>query len=178
MRDRIRFILAVSLQIVILLTLIGMKWYTLTYGTKILLKTRPVDPWDFFRGDYVNLNYEISRLNLKVLPHEGGPYKRNQTVYVKLQQVGKYWEARSLHNQPPDDGSLFIKGIVQYHDNFDYNDYLVISYGIESFYVPEHQGREIETSQILPDVEVSVDSSGNAAISRLFINGKEFGKIE
>lgn len=173
MRARWGFILAVSIQIIVLLTMIGLKWYTLAYGTKILLKTQPVDPWDFFRGDYVTLNYEINRLNLKVLPHDAGPYKRNQTVYVKLQQVGKYWEARSVHRQPPADGSLFIRGTVQYHENFDNINTLVINYGIDSYYVPQHQGRKIETAKVLPDVEVSVDRWGNSALSRIYVEEKE-----
>ena len=31
-------------------------------GTEVALATRPVDPRDFLRGDYVVLNYEISSL--------------------------------------------------------------------------------------------------------------------
>jgi hypothetical protein len=36
--------------------------YILKTGKVIHLRTAPIDPRDIFRGDYVRLNYEISRI--------------------------------------------------------------------------------------------------------------------
>ncbi len=50
-------------------------------GTEVALRTRAVDPRDFLRGDYVTLNYEISRIasgELSGKPSEGP----NTPVYV------------------------------------------------------------------------------------------------
>ncbi len=169
MRRRLWFTLAVGLQVVFLALMIGMKWSTLAFGTKILLKTQPVDPWDLFRGDYVTLNYDISELDLNALPADKKDFKRNETVYVVLKQQDKYWEPSAVSHGKPPDGSLFIRGTVMY----SYDARLRVNYGIESYFVPQHEGRVIERSPVLPEVEVSVDKRGNSALSRLFIDGKE-----
>ena len=87
MQRKYWFLLVVALQIVFLVAMIGMQWSTLTYGTKIILKTQPVDPWDLFRGDYVILNYEISSLDLKTIATAGTKeFKPGDTVYVSLEK--------------------------------------------------------------------------------------------
>lgn len=172
MRRRIWFAAAVALQIVVLLVMIGMKWSTLTYGTKIMLKTLPVDPWDPLRGDYVILNYEISELDLKKISSDGKKYDSNETVYVSLSQKGRYWEAASVSHLPPKDGSLAIKGTVGWYD--EYGKKLFVKYGIDSYYVPQHQGKDIEQkSGAGLEAEVSIDKRGDSALSKIFYNGKE-----
>jgi uncharacterized membrane-anchored protein len=49
----------------------------------VTLQTEPVDPRDLFRGDYVTLSYDISRLPAGALKDQraGGG---NPIVYVKL----------------------------------------------------------------------------------------------
>ena len=171
MRSRWWFTLAVGLQIAILVIMIGMKLFTLTYGTKVLLQTLPIDPWDMFRGDYVTLNYALTQVDLKAVTVDKKDYKNNETVYVGLNKDGKYWVARSVSGQQPADGSLAIKGKVVYFDEM--NKKLSINYGIDSYYVPQHEGLKIENAGVQADVEVSVDRWGNSALSRLFLEGKE-----
>ncbi|MBS4023541.1 MAG: GDYXXLXY domain-containing protein [Dethiobacter sp.] len=171
MKRRYWFTLAVALQIAVLFVMMGAKGYTLAYGTKIYLKTLPVDPWDLFRGDYVILRYEISELDLKTVTSGSDIYNRNDKVYVTLEEQGKYWVARSVSKRRPDDGSLAISGTVRYYN--EYSNTLHVIYGIESYFVPQHQGRSIEDSRATLDAEVSVDRWGNSGLSRLFINGEE-----
>lgn len=171
MKRKLWFGLAVGLQLAILLLMILTKSLVLAHGTKVLLKTLPVDPWDLFRGEYVTLNYEISQLNLKELHYDGEAFKRNDRVYVALKKGDKYWSATSVSRRRPADESLFIKGTVRYYN--DYDSTIFVTYGIESFFVPEGQGPEIEREVVDLHAEVSVDSRGNAALSRLFIRDKE-----
>ncbi|MFA5880719.1 MAG: GDYXXLXY domain-containing protein [Eubacteriales bacterium] len=171
MRRKLWFTLAVVLQIIVLVVMIGMKWSTLAYGTKILLKTKPVDPWDLFRGDYVVLNYDLSDLNLKTIPADISDFKNNETVYVVLKQQGRYWVADSVSHTRPSGGTLAIKGVVIYYNSGD--KVLNLQYGIESYFVPQDQGRTIEKERSSLEAEVSVDSSGNSALVGLFIQGKE-----
>ena len=171
MKRRTWFILAVTLQIIVLLTMMGMKWSTLSFGTKILLKTEPVDPWDLFRGDYVILSYEISRLDLSSVPADKTDFRPNESVYVSLEKQGRYWSAKSVSHQPPEDTGLAIKGRVRHY--WEHDKSMSVEYGIESYYVPQHKGREIEGQRESLDVEVSVDRWGNSALSRLFIDGEE-----
>lgn len=174
MRRKQWFAVAVGVQIAVLVIMIAMKWSTLAYGTKILLKTAPVDPWDVFRGDYVVLNYEISELDLNKVPSDNKEYKINDTVYISLVKgQGKYWVPSRVSQNRPKDGGLFIKGMVNYF--LEYEKKLFVNYGLDSYYVPQHQGKTIENSarSALVDVEVSISSSGDSALSRLFLNGKE-----
>ena len=171
MRRKLLFTLAVTLQIAVLLVMMGMKSYTLAYGAKILLKTEPVDPWDLFRGDYVTLNYEISRLDLKSVAAGGERFKRNDTVYVTLKQQGKYWTATAISHRRPENSSLAMKGTVMYETGPDNT--IAVNYGIDSYYVPQYEGRDIERNRKSLDVEVSVDRWGNSALARLFFEGKE-----
>jgi len=50
---------------------------------------------------------------------------------------------------------------------------LILDYGIESFFVPQHQGKEIEQERRSLEVEASVDRWGNSALVRLLIDGQE-----
>ena len=68
-------------------------------GTEVTLQTRPVDPRDFLRGDYVVLSYEISSLPagaLKDTP-SAGP---GTPVFVKLaRKADGFYEAVSVHRR-------------------------------------------------------------------------------
>ena len=63
---------------------------------------------------------------------------------------------------------LIIKGWVEYVSNT-----LQVRYGVESYFVPQKEGRIIESNLKNVSVEVSVSESGESAISRLFVGDKE-----
>ncbi len=80
-------VLLFALAALIQVALIGLMVYdrvrVLREGSEVTLQTRPVDPRDFLRGDYVVLNYEITNLPagaLKDAPSQG----RGTPVFVKL----------------------------------------------------------------------------------------------
>lgn len=170
---RAPFYLAVAAQALFLLAMVGIHLFTLQTGERILLKTVPVDPRDLFRGDYVRLNYEISELDAKKLAPAGASFKRGDAVWVLLQRGERYWQAVRVSTEPPTagPGQVAVRARVRY-----YVVALGVSYGIETFFVPEGQGRELENRVGRPvdlDVEVAVDRFGNAAIARVLLNGKE-----
>ncbi|NPV93259.1 MAG: GDYXXLXY domain-containing protein [Firmicutes bacterium] len=169
MRHRWWMVLVVALQIAILLVMVGMKWSTLTYGTKVLLETRQVDPYDVFRGDYLTLSLDIGRLDLNKVEHQDQEFKQNETVYVSLQPDGRYWTARAVSRDQPSDRSVFIKGRVIYYLSGD--PYLNVDYGIDSYYIPQGQGYRVDWQTPL-EAEVSVDRWGGSALSRLLIGGQ------
>lgn len=174
--------LVVLLQSTALIVMIGMKQYTLATGTPIVLKTAPIDPRSLFSGDYVRLNYDISRLQPAQL---GGDrdFARGDSVYVALTRQGDYWVPVALHRNPPEAaaGRVVIKGKVEYveHGGPQGADQsrtaLNIRYGIESYFVPEGEGRALERPH--PDevisIRVVVDRYGNAGIKAVLVNGKE-----
>ncbi|MDR3163980.1 MAG: GDYXXLXY domain-containing protein [Synergistaceae bacterium] len=114
---------------------------TLAFGERVFLETRPVDPSDILRGDYVTLDYEIQDIPDYMHPEEmgGGPYsnKSPSAVFVGLERdtdgVGR---VRSVSLKRPN-GGLYIKGIYK---RMRWG----IDYGLSRYYVPEGTGRDIE----------------------------------
>ena len=185
MSHGLRIAIIVIVQTLALFAMVGMKQYTLSTGIPVVLKTQPIDPRSLFRGDYVRLNYDISRLTLDKL---GGDkqFTRGDTVYVVLQKGEDYWQAVSVHHELPPytDGSLAIKGTVEYTNNQNWLrspeltkpiTLINIKYGIENYFVPEGVGRDLERPKPgeTVSIRVVVDHSGNAAIKAVLVNGVE-----
>ena len=96
------FVLIGCLWLSIIAAFVVTKEYTLRTGAEILLKTRPVDPRDLFRGDYVILSYDISRFNAgdmqsSLVRH----FRVDDQVYVTLDMDGEYSRIKQVHYDPP-----------------------------------------------------------------------------
>lgn len=137
---------------------VAMKESTLRSGTKVLLQTEPVDPRDLFRGDYVTLRYDISEVELF------GP-KDGSTVYVLLDTSGKYATVYKAQFEKPASG-IFLKGTGYWFRGEGIT--ARVEYGIESYFVPEGEGRKIENyvGRGLA-VRVAIDADGRAVIKDL-----------
>lgn len=192
-----KFWLAVAVQLLVLFGMIGVHSYTVATGTPVLLKTAPVDPWDALRGQYVSLNYEISMLRPEQIPMTGLPYRSGQTIWVTLQKGNPYWTAVAVSDKrsAAAAGQVIIKGIVQwYMEPFEPKvaeptsppgappppetpppqpARLMVRYGIEQFYVPEGQGEDLQRQVRDMSVEALVDSTGRAALHKVFLGDKE-----
>jgi len=134
---------------------------SLRIGQEIVLETVPVDPRDVFRGDYVALRYRISEVSCP-------SSVVGSTVFVPLRRNGDVWEiALEPSRFPPvsyedaaERGGVVIRGQVARSSGSTCE----ITYGIESYFVPEGTGREIERVRGALKVRVSVDGFGNAMI--------------
>lgn len=173
------FWLAVAVQVLLLLGLVGRHAYTVTTGTPIVLQTEPVDPWDPFRGEYVRLNYTISRADITGPASNGGPFKAGQQVWVVLRPEDGLWQFVSVHATRPTvpSGQVALKATVV-NDPWYINGVAAparLEYGIEQFYVPEGEGRKLEQAggKRKLTVEVLVDSFGRAALHKVFVDGQE-----
>lgn len=174
--QKIAFPIIVALQIAVLGFMITKQELLLARGTKVLLKCQPIDPRSLFSGDYVILNYEISTIDNDIISKSGikDPYEfEKKDIYVALQQKadGKYYTAVAISEKIEELkklNSLIIKGRVEYA-----SDTLQVRYGVESYFVPQNEGKIIEKSLSNVSVEVSISESGESAISKLFIDDKE-----
>jgi uncharacterized membrane-anchored protein len=181
----LRIAIVVALQTVALIGMVGMKQYTLSTGTPVVLKTAPIDPRSLFRGDYVRLNYAISQLSVDKLAGDR-EFERGDTIYVALRPAGEFWEAVSVHRARPPaaEGQVAIKGRVEYINQRAFSlpgappepvKSISVKYGVENYFVPEGEGRALERPK--PDETVSirlvVDRRGNAAIRAVLVNGAE-----
>ena len=176
------FALAGLIQVALVGAMVFDRIRILRAGTEVKLQTRPVDPRDFLRGDYVTLFYDISTLPagaLKDTPVVG----RGIPIYVTLAPgPDGFYRAVSLHLEPvPITGSdVLIAGRLStgFHcgtlGNRTLCDQLGIKYGLESYFVPEGEGREIESARNQGKVAVvaAVAPGGRAAIKRLLVDGK------
>ena len=112
----------------------------------VWLRTAPVDPRDPFRGDYVTLDYEISRLPKKLFGKGLTQMSKPQagTELFTALRVGSdgVAEATGVDVAPPSSGP-YIKGRIT-EGYWDGADFIPVEYGIERYYVQEGKGKEIE----------------------------------
>lgn len=179
-----RIAIVLVLQTLVLIAMVGMKQWTLTTGMPILLETEPIDPRSLFRGDYVRLKYVITEIQLDQLDGDD-EFDEHDVIYIVLQQGDTYWEPIAVHNEYPTgkNDKTIIKGEVkrvlenrwnQEKKKMEPDNYLQIRYGIENYFVPEGEGRELEiqtTGKV--DIRVAVDKFGNAGIKAVLVDGKE-----
>ena len=185
MGTKLRIAIIIVLQSLALLSMIAMRQWTLNTGTSVILETAPIDPRSLFSGDYVRLNYKISNIRLGEMAGDKD-FKRHDCVYVLLKEGDPYWQPVSIHHDKPaaPPGHVAIKGEVNYMSDNVWNQEtqkseqvknVNIKYGIESYFVPEGEGRELERPKEGEKVtiRVAVDRYGNAGIKFLLVNGKE-----
>src|SRR4051794_40816134 len=88
-RERKILVVTVVAQLTILVGMIALRALPLLTGQTVLVRVVPVDPRDLFRGDYVILSYEFSRIppqgveGISAVQRWGGS-KEGRTVYVPL----------------------------------------------------------------------------------------------
>lgn len=181
-----KILIVLAIQTLLLFYMIANKQWTLAFGDPIVLETQPIDPRSLFRGDYVILNYTISRIELNQVAGDN-VFQTDDPVYVSLEKKGEYWQAVAVHQSYPDVGpqQKVIRGRVHYVNGNRYRRHrkllaedirsINIRYGIENYFVPEGEGRELERR--VPEreisIQVAVDSFGRAGIKAVLFNGQE-----
>ncbi|MCY6356437.1 GDYXXLXY domain-containing protein [Clostridium sp. ZS2-4] len=128
-------------------------------GEEIFIKTKPYDPRDLFRGDYVQLNYEINDINLEQLDNEVLKYKdkeeednffedlRGKKLYVSLKKNGEIYVVDKVTLKKPEEG-IFLKGKYEYPiwDNTAQAKLIGIrvDYTLDKYFIPENTGESLE----------------------------------
>jgi uncharacterized membrane-anchored protein len=168
--------LVAAVQSAILGWMVWDRVHLLQTGREITLDVVPVDPRSLFRGDYIVLSYDVSRLGPGVLsdaPARGG------TVYVAIARAedGRWRAVAASPTAPaPENGRVVLKGRLDraWPGAPGEQSTARVAYGIESYFVPEGKGRELE--RLVRDKRISaviaVDASGNAAIKGLAVDGQ------
>ncbi len=176
-------IIVAVLQTAVLGYMVGERAWGLRSGVEVILKTAPVDPRDLLRGDYVTLNYDISRIPLSTL-REGPPKMglNGQTLSVRLKkQDDGYWGIveSSFKALDPKPDTVILKSLpfdyVFYGEPTDPAQEMIgVTYGIERYYVPEGQGHDIESARNANRVAIAarISSDGKAHIRSLLLDGK------
>lgn len=178
--------------------------YTFITGKTVVLQTAPVDPYDFLRGYYQVLSYNISdRTNLqklpgwKDLPGEKTPCPpgaacpqnthnvyRKTSFYVILEAPKaatnpdrpQAWKPVRVSLENP--GNLPANQIAI---KGKYNGFLM-EYGLETYYMPEDEREKVnqEISEAQRNqrqsflVEVKVDKTGHAVPVSLWVRDRNY----
>ncbi len=165
-RERLVLILGAALQITVLAGIVVMRSLPLLTGDTVLLRVVPVDPRDMFRGDYVTLGYDISRVTPGQIKGLAKPFQdsRGQVVYVTLVPAadGVHFKGGEASVDRPSSGK-FIRGTLDRWNR--------ITFGIESYYVQEGTGHDYEAAvrQGHLSAEVAISPDGQAALRGLRI---------
>lgn len=174
---RARLLLVGLLWVAISFGLIFIKEYSLRTGTEVILETLPVDPRELFRGDYVVLRYKISEFRLNEIKHENIDFVKLKNIYVLLgNKKDNVYFPLEIRSTKPKNGELFIRGRVNYFSPGYYGSPSTVSlkYGIESFFVPEGKGRELEQYRGKGlKAKVVLDKNGESILKSLLIDSSE-----
>ncbi|MCC6931904.1 MAG: GDYXXLXY domain-containing protein [Deltaproteobacteria bacterium] len=151
------FVLSVVLQILVLVGMLALNALPLLIGETILLRVRPVDPRDMFRGDYIILDYDLPR----GYDHETGKL----FVTIIPDTDGRHYRIADVANETPTNGK-YIRA------RYDGNYRQLIKMGIEAFYVQEGQGKYWEDNIRSKKVsaEIALSPWGQAKLKRLVLD--------
>lgn len=181
-----RLWLPLILQSLLIVAVPAQDAYTFATGKTVVLQTAPVDPYDFLRGYYQTLGYDISNAqNLSKLP--GGELLQattNGAVYIVLEAPAgqsatppKPWKPVRVSRDRPTNlapNQIALKG---------QSDGWRIVYGLETYFMPEDQRERVnqDISQIQQQqgprafvVEVKVDANGNSVPVSLWVRDRNY----
>ncbi|WP_078548902.1 GDYXXLXY domain-containing protein [Litchfieldia alkalitelluris] len=129
-------------------------------GKEITLKLAPVDPRSLLQGDYVQLGYEVGGIdNIEELPSGTRVY-----VILKEDNKGIYQRTKLITTKinpkdyPLEENEVLLAG--------NYNGYDTIIFGIESYFVKEGTGLEIERT--VEFAKVAVSKKGDAILQSIY----------
>ena len=178
--------------------------YTFITGKTVVLQTAPVDPYDFLRGYYQVLSYDISdRTNLqklpgwKDLPAENIPcppgvfgaqkthnVKQNTSFYVILEAPKaathsgrpQAWKPARVTLENPTNLPANQIAIKGKYNSWQ------MEYGLETYYMPEDEREKVnqEISEAQRNqrqsflVEVKVDKTGHAVPVSLWVRDRNY----
>jgi uncharacterized membrane-anchored protein len=157
------------------------KDHLLKIGREITMPVQPLDPRDVFRGDYVTLGYDISTLTKAKAPTAKlDGLLRGSTAFVTLTpQPAGGWSVSGVSEDFPAQvpaSDVVLKGRVKSAwaraDGSEKT--LNVRYGIETYFVPEGTGRDLESKVREHKIEaiVAVGADGTAAIKGLVVDGE------
>lgn len=156
-------LLAIGLQIGVLGSVYGRGIYPRLTGEEVLLRVTPVDPRDYFMGQYVALNYDISALDPRDFETVPARIRRGQRVYVPLVNNNGQWSGGKASLEKPKEG-LFIEGIAQSKWERRFGMQMVrVSYGIERYYAAPETAVRIERERH-KSAKIAVAPNGQATL--------------
>ncbi len=168
--------ISIIIPIVILLGMTVLPLITIVSGEEIILQTRPVDPRDIFRGDYVVLSYEIEEIDMDKVEEDladrimNSSFSQNNKLYVILKEENGVHIVDKVVEKEPTSATSYIEGEYIYFRNknekTDEDAKLMMSYKIDKYFVPENTGVKLEEAARKGELMAKVKISRGYAILR------------
>jgi uncharacterized membrane-anchored protein len=165
----LRIIAIAALQTAALVYMVFDRTSILNAPDVVTLEVRPVDPQDMFRGDYVVFGYAISEIYTGPLAGDHNCVD-GAWCYVTLENQNGKWSAVAVDSTMPTraPGKVVLRGRVAgaWSSAVGAPQTVRLSYGIESFFVPQGQGKPIEEERQKGGLtaDIAVDAQGRGAI--------------
>jgi len=130
------FIAMVLLQLLVPFQMVFNSEGVIAEGVEYKLKTRPYDPKDPFRGNYVRLNFEISRYTAV----DTTGWKKGKQVYVILRKdADGFGEIGHVMKVNPGDFADYLKATLSNFYQTRKGTQLVLNFPFERFYMQEEK---------------------------------------
>jgi uncharacterized membrane-anchored protein len=164
---------AVCLQFSVLGFMAVQREIMLRTGKTIHLRTAPVDPRDPMRGDYIDLQYDISSIPFTRIRGNIDRLKSKKAVpvYTVLRETPEGLAELDYCTEEKPLSGLFISGQTFIDWRFFREQCISVKYGIETYYVEQGKGRKIEqrrgsrnSIQTPMEMAVSLTRDGKALI--------------
>ncbi|MDD3469073.1 MAG: GDYXXLXY domain-containing protein [Thermoguttaceae bacterium] len=163
-REWIVLLVAIVVQMAVLMGMILTR--TIPYlesqgGKTVLLRVRPVDPRDMMRGDYVRLGYDFGR------PPQDLRLGHAHEIFLtlKLDADGVHYLPGEYSLTRPSD-AVYLRGQVYGQDPAGRG---TVTFGIDSYYIPEGTGEKWETA---------IQSTDTAVYAQIAISADGYGQVK
>lgn len=163
-----QLVLACSLPVLILLGMCFIPVYTMLTGEEMILQTKPLDPSDLFRGDYVALQYEAEEVPIKLvekavvaqMQFRGGAFD----VYVLMEKKNGVHTPIKVTLKKPDQG-IFLKGTLNYMDkDIKGQEIAFIGYNLDNYYLEDNTGTEWEKASAKGEILAKLKVNNGYAV--------------
>ncbi len=177
-----KLLIIVAVQLLVLLSVIGFKQYVIWTSETILLKTTVTDTRNLLSGDFAEISYAISTIDLDEV---AGDDQYGGEVFVELQRGDDgYWFAVAVHGRGERtfDGTVLVRGDAGgFFDDAlggwrpTSSGVIRVRYDIEQIFVPEGSAAALPTgSGHVVAVQVRVDRFGDAVPEHFVVDDEPF----
>lgn len=166
-----RYLAAFLVMFFMLISMTIQPMMTNIFGKEIIIKTKPFDPRDVFRGDYVKLYYDINDitedklddeiLNMKDKKEVYDPFRAltGKKLYVTLKEDNGFYIVDKVALKKPKDG-VFIMAKYSHPVFAENTDGKVtgisLDYRLDKYFIPENTGSELEQKALKGEIYAKI----------------------
>jgi uncharacterized membrane-anchored protein len=163
-----QLVLACCVPVLILLGMCVLPLYTLLTGEEMILQTKPLDPSDVFRGDYVSLQFEAEEvpINLvdKAIVSRLQKQGREFSVYVLMEKKNGVHAPIKVTLSKPNKGE-FLSGTINYIDKDNQGQEIAyIRYDVDNYYLEDNTGTKWENASAKGEILARLKVNNGYAI--------------